>query len=209
MFSHHKLKSTLNQQQKPKKKQICINIDDGDLPFEGQLCQCKKKEIMYRQNLRSLPSHTVTKMTNTNTLMNNMEPFNRSTCILIEQYAEPVLLNSKRQMFRPVCDDQILFVNQRYTHHCRNNNRITIRDNISYRHYYKNFVYVNYLQMLLPGQLKDTLLTSSHGQSGKHSCVPKIMQEIRQRDYFPSVAKHVRKLVREYQTCLKDKRIDN
>ena len=53
------------------------------------------------------------------------------------------------------------------------------------------------------------LLQSLHGTAGKHPGISKLMQEIRQKYYFPSIAPYVRNWVRDCEICIHDKRINN
>ena len=92
-------------------------------------------------------------------------------------------------------------------HYSRNKNRIIIKDDILYRQYYNEIGEVSHLQVLLPGQFLKALLQSLHGTAGKHPGVSKMMQEIRQKYYFPSVATYVRNWVRDCEICIQDKRI--
>ena len=94
-------------------------------------------------------------------------------------------------------------------HYSRNKKRIVIKDNILYRQYYNNIGEVSHLQVLLPGQLLKVLLQSLHGTAGKHPRISKMMQEIRQKYYFPSIATYVRNWVRDCEICIQDKRINN
>ena len=61
----------------------------------------------------------------------------------------------------------------------------------------------------MPGQLLKVLLQSLHGTAGKHPGISKMMQEIRQKYYFPSIATYVRNWVRACEICIQDKRINN
>ena len=138
-----------------------------------------------------------------------MDPFNKVPHILTEQDADPVLLNFKRQMHGLPFDEQILALNPRYIHYCRNKKHNRIEIDILYRQYYNDVVDINELQVLFPVQLKDTLRKSLHGQAGKHPGISKMMQEYRQKNYFPSIANHVRKWAKKSQTSVQYKRIDN
>ena len=53
------------------------------------------------------------------------------------------------------------------------------------------------------------LLQSLHGTAGKHPGISKIMQEIRQKYYFPSIATYVKNWVRYREICIQDKRINS
>ena len=111
--------------------------------------------------------------------MRNMEPFNKVHSIIIEQDADPVTFNFKRQMFKLTFDEKILAANARCIHYCRNKVRIIIKDDKLYRQYYNNVGDISQLQVLLTLQLKDTLLNSIYGQVGKHPRISKMMPEFR------------------------------
>ena len=63
------------------------------------------------------------------------------------------------------------------------------------------------LQVLLPGQLLKVLLQPLRGTAaGEHPGISKMMQEIRQKYYFPSSATYVRNWVSDCEICIQDKR---
>ena len=80
--------------------------------------------------------------------------------------------------------EQILATIPRYTQDCRNKTPFMIKHDIFYSQYYNDVGYISHLLASLPVQLKDTLLNSLHGQTGKHPDISKMMQEIRQKNYF-------------------------
>ena len=129
--------------------------------------------------------------------------------ILIEQDSDPTLLNFKREMLGLPIHEEILLNDARYMHYSRNKKRIIIKDDILYRKYYNDIGEVRHLQVLLPGQLFKVLLQSLHGTAGKHPGISKMMQEIRQKYYFPSIATYVRNWVRDCEICIQDKGINN
>ena len=106
-------------------------------------------------------------------------------------------------------DEQILTNDARYMHYSRNKTSIIIKDDILYRQYYNDIGQVSHLQVLLPGQLLKVLLQSLHGTAGKHPGISKMMPEIRQKFYFPSIATYFRNWVRGCEICIQDKRINN
>ena len=97
----------------------------------------------------------------------------------------------------------------RYMHFSRNKKRIIIKDDILCRQYYNDLDEVSHLQVLLPEQLLKVLLQSIHGTAGKHPGISKMMQELRQKRYIPSIATNVRNWVRDYEICIQDKRKNN
>ena len=139
----------------------------------------------------------------------NIALLTKPSRILIEQDSDPTLLNFKREMLGLPFDEQILLNDARYMHYSRNKKRIIIKDDILYRQYYNDIGEVSHLQLLLPGQLLKVLLQSLHGTAGKHPGISKMMQEICQKYYFPSIAPYVRNWVRDCEICIHDKRINN
>ena len=139
----------------------------------------------------------------------NIAQLMKPSRILIEQDSDSTLLNFKREMLGLPFDEQILLNGARYMHYSRNKKRTIIKDDILYRQYYNDIGEVSHLQVLLLGQLLKVLLQSIHGIAGKHPGISKMMQEIRQKYYFPSIATYVRNWVRDYEICIQDKRINN
>ena len=139
----------------------------------------------------------------------NIAQLTKPSRILIEQDSDLTLLNFKCEMLGLPFDEQILLNDARYMHYSRNKKRIIIKDDILYRQYYNDIGEVSHLQVLLPGQILKVLLQSLHGTAGKHPGISKMMQEIRQKYYFPSIATYVRNWVRDCEICIQDKRINN
>ena len=139
----------------------------------------------------------------------NIAQITKPSRTLIEQDSDPTLLNFKRKMLGLPFDQQIFLNEARYMHYSRNKKRIIIKDDILHRQYYDDIGEVSHLQVLLPGQLLKVLLQSLNGTAGKHPGISKMMQEIRQKYYFPSIATYVRNWVRDCEICIQDKRINN
>ena len=139
----------------------------------------------------------------------NIAQLTKPSRILIEQDSDPLLLNFKREMLGLLFDEQILLNDARYMHYSRNKKRFIIKDDIHCRQYYNDLGEVTHLQVLLPGQLLKVLLQSLYDTGGKHPRISKMMQEIRQKYYFPSIATYVRNWVRDCEICIQDKRINN
>ena len=139
----------------------------------------------------------------------NIAHLTKPSRILIEQDSDPTLLNFKREMLGLPFDEQILLKDARYMHYSRNKKRIIIKDDILYRQYYNDIGEVSHLQVLLPVQLLRVLLQSLHGTAGKHPGISNMMQEIRQKYYFPSIATYVRNWDRDCEICIQDKRRNN
>ena len=103
-------------------------------------------------------------------------------------------------------DELLLLSDARYMHYSRNKNRIIIKHDILCRQNYNDIGEISHLQVLLPGQLLQVLLQSLPGTSGKYPGISKLMQEIRQKYYFPSITTYVRNWARDCEICIQDKR---
>ena len=139
----------------------------------------------------------------------NIAQLTKPSRILIEQDSDPTLLNFKREMLGLPVDEQILLNDARYMHYSRNKKRIIIRDDIFCRQNCNDLGEVSHLQVLLPGQLLKVLLQSLHGTAGKHPVISKMMQEIRQKYYFLSIATYIQNWVRDCERYIQDKRVSN
>ena len=104
----------------------------------------------------------------TNTVMQNMEPFNKVARLLNGQNADAVLLIFKWQIHGLPFDEETLATDHRYTHYCRGKKRSVIEDHILYTQYYNDAGDVSYLQVFSTVQLKDIVPNWLLDQAGKH-----------------------------------------
>ena len=105
--------------------------------------------------------------------------------------------------------EEILQQDIRYKYYLNNIDRIFLKDEIVTRQYYDETGQVKYHQILLPKHLLKELLQAIHGTAHRHPGISKMLQEIRQKYYYPGIAKHVKKWVEGCETCAKDKRVPN
>ena len=77
------------------------------------------------------------------------------------------------------------------------------------RQYYDETGQIKYHQILLPKHLLKELLQAIHGTAHRHPGISKMLQEIRQKYYYPGIAKYVKKWVEGCETCARDKRVPN
>ena len=122
----------------------------------------------------------------------NIVQLTKPSRALIEQESDPTLLNFTREMLGLPFDEQFFLNDARNMHYSRNKKRIIIKDDILYRQYYNDIGEVRHLQVLVPGQILKVFLQLLHVTAGKHPGISKMMQEIRQKYYFPSFATYVR-----------------
>ena len=106
-------------------------------------------------------------------------------------------------------DERISLNDARYMHYSRNKRRNFIKHYNLCRQYFNDLGEVRHLQVFLPGHLLKLLLQSIHRTAGKHPGNSKIMREIRQKNYFPSIATYVRNWVLDCEICIQDKRIND
>ena len=77
------------------------------------------------------------------------------------------------------------------------------------RQYYDETGQIKYHQILLPKHLVQEILQAIHGTAHRHPGISKMSQEIRQKYYYPGIAKYVKNWVEGCETCAKDKRVPN
>ena len=129
--------------------------------------------------------------------------------IIIEQSKDAVLQQLKAKLLHEDYSENILQQDARYRHYANNLERIVLKDEILTRQYFDETGNVKYHQILLPQHLLRELLQYLHGTAHKHPGILKMLQEIRQRYYYPNMAKHVKKWVEGCEQCARDKRVPN
>ena len=129
--------------------------------------------------------------------------------IIIEQSKDAVLQQLKAKLLHEEYSENLLQQDARYRHYANNLERIVLKDEILTRQYFDETGNVKYYQLLLPQHLLPELLQSLHGTADKQPGISKMLQEIQQRYYYPSMAKHVKKWVEGCEECARDKRVPN
>ena len=129
--------------------------------------------------------------------------------IIIEQSKDAVLQQLKAKLLHEDYSENLLQKDARYRHYANNLERIAVKDEILTRQYFDETGYVKYHQILLPQHLLQELLQSLHGTAHKHPRISKTLQAIRQRYYYPSMAKHAKTWVDWCEQCARDKRVSN
>ena len=133
----------------------------------------------------------------------------RTNQILLEQSKDPILLQLKAKIQKEEYSEEILQQDIRYKYYLNNIDRIVLKDEIVTRQYYDETGQIKYHQILLPKHLVQELLQAIHGTAHRHPGISKMLQEIRQKYYYPGIAKYVKKWVEGCETCAKDKRVPN
>ena len=133
---------------------------------------------------------------------------NRTT-LAIEQQNDVILHHLRLKLQKEIYSETILQQDPRYRHYCSQIDRLSVQDDIVIRDYYDETGNVQYRQALLPKHLVSELLQSLHGSANKHPGISKMLYEIRQKYYYPGIAKIVKKWVLGCETCIKNKRTTN
>ena len=142
-------------------------------------------------------------------ITNFTQKLRRTNQILLEQSKDPILLQLKAKIQNEEYSEEILQQDIRYKHYLNNLDRIVLKDEIVTRKYYDETGQIKHHQILLPKHLLKELLQAIHGTAHKHPGISKMLQEIRQKYYYPGIAKCVKKWVEGCETCARDKRVPN
>ena len=142
-------------------------------------------------------------------ITNFTQKLRRTNQILLEQSKDPILLHLKAKIQNEEYSEEILQQDIRYKHYLNNLDRIVLKDEIVTRQYYDETGQIKYHQILLPKRLLKELLQAIHGTAHRHPGISKMLQEIRQKYYYPGIAKYVKKWVEGCETCARDKRVPN
>ena len=113
--------------------------------------------------------------------------------IILEQSKDAVVQQLKAKLLHEEYSENLLQQDARYRHYANNLERIVLKDEILTRQNFDETGNVKYHQILLPQHSLQELLQSFDGTAHKHPGISKMLQEYRQRYYYPSMAKHVKK----------------
>ena len=170
-----------------------------------------RKEAIKRNP--AIDEHTVaiqTLSTNLVKLQHDIQVRLRTTNqIIIEQSKDTMLQQLKAKLLHEDYSESLLQQDARYRHYTNNLERIVIKDEILTRQYFDETGNVKYHQIQLPQHLLQELLLPLHGTAHKHPGISKMLQEIRQKFYYPSMANDVEKKVEGCEQCARDKRVPN
>ena len=187
-----------------------IFYTDDNEETEEQIWQRKKDARSNPTN--QLPDITLGKLSAHTTVFSHQTTLQRlsnPTTMAIEQQNDVVLHQLRLKLQKEEYSETILQQDSRYRHYCSQIDRLSVQDDVVLRDYYDETGSVQYRQALLPKHLVSELLQSLHGTAHKHPGISKMLCEIRQKYYYPGIAKIVKKWVQGCETCIKDKRIKN
>ena len=189
-------------------EQIFYTEDDDET--EEQILQRKKNARDHPAN--QLPDISFEKFTTHKSdyhKLTTIQKLSYINAIAVEQNNDVILQQLRLKILKENYSETILMQDHRYQHYCRQMDRLSVTDEIITRQYFDETGSVKYNQVLLPKHLVTDLLESLHGKANKHPGTSKMLIEIRQKYYYPGIAKIVKKWVQGCETCIKDKRIPN
>ena len=170
-----------------------------------------RKEAIRKNSITDEPTVTIQTLS-TNLVKQHTDiqvQLRKTNQIIIEQSKDAVLQQLKAKLLHEEYSENLLHQDARNRHYANNLDRIVLKDEILTRQNFDETGNVKYHQILLPQHLLQELLKSLHGTAHKHPGISKMLQEIRQRYYYPSMAKHVKKWVEGCEQCARDKRVPN
>ena len=135
--------------------------------------------------------------------------FKDNAKIRLEQNNDEILRNLRAKIEGELYDETQFTQDYRYKHYLQNIMRIEIKQDVLTRRYYNDTGMITHYQILLPKQLLDEFLHALHGHNANHPGITKMIQEARQKYYYPCIAKYIRNWVTKCQMCIQNKRINN
>ena len=168
-------------------EQIFYTEDDDET--EEQILQRKKDAGEHPTN--QLPDISFGKFTTHKSdyhKLSTLQKLSYTNSIAVEQNNDVILQQLRLKLLKESYSETILLQDTRYQHYCR---RLSVSDGFITRQYFDETGSVKYNQVLLPKHLVQELLESLHGKANKHPGISKMLKEIRQKLYYPGIAKIV------------------
>ena len=126
-----------------------------------------------------------------------------------QQDRDKVLRNYKLRLLKEPYDEHLIATDHRALQYTAQESRIILKDGLLYRQYFGETGAVKYLQVLLPEQLVDSFIEAHHGSHDKHPGITKVIQQCREKSYYPGLAAKIAKHINQCMKCMQTKRTDN
>ena len=98
---------------------------------------------------------------------------------------------------------------QRALKYTAQGSRIVLKDGPQYRQYYSETGTVKYLEVLLPDHLVTSFIEAHHGMHDKHPGTTKMIQQSREKSYFPGLAARIARHKNQCMKCVQTKQTDH
>ena len=173
-----------------------IFFTDDDEETEEQIWQRKKDARSHPANQE--PDISLEKLSIHNGVSSQQTTLQRlsnTTTMAIEQQNDVILQQIRLKLQKEDYSETILQQDSRYRLYCSQFDRLSVQEDIVIRDYYDETGNIQYRQALLPKHLVPKVLQSLHGTAIKHQGNSKMLYEIRQKYYYPGIAKIVKKWV--------------
>ena len=125
-----------------------------------------------------------------------------------QQDKDNVLRNYKLRLLKEPYNEQLLASDPRAARYIAQDSRIILKDGLLYRQYFDNAGKAKFLQILLPEHLIDSFILAHHGQGNKHPGIAKVIQQCREKYYYPGMAARIAHHISRCTECMQTKRID-
>ena len=126
-----------------------------------------------------------------------------------QQDRDNVLRNYKLRLLKEPYDEHLMATVHRTLQYTAQESRIILKDGLLYRQYFGETGAVKYLQVLLPEQLVESFIEANHGSHDKHPGKTKVIQQCREKYYYPGLAAKIAKHINQCMKCMQTKRTDN
>ena len=127
--------------------------------------------------------------------------------IRVEQDVDLVLKNMKLKIVGQPHDEVLMMTDSRYKNYTANEDRINLEDGLLFRKFLETGS-VKYHQILIRKHIINEVLSSIHGEVGKHSGISKTTIVYREKYYFPKMEQIIREWVMSCAQCIRESRID-
>ena len=125
-----------------------------------------------------------------------------------QQDKDNVLRNYKLRLLKEPYNEQLLASDHRAARYIAQDSRIILKDGLLYRQYYDHAGKVKFLQILLPEHLIESFILAHHGQAGKHPGLAKVIQQCREKYYYPGRSVRIAHHISRCTECMQTKRTD-
>ena len=103
-----------------------------------------------------------------NTTSYYMNGIKANARIRVKQDVDLVLRNMKLKILGQPHDEVLIMTDSRYKNYKANEDRVVLKDGLLFRNYFGETGSVKYYQILIPKQIVNDVLSSLHGEFGKH-----------------------------------------
>ena len=144
-----------------------------------------------------------------NTTSCSMNGIKANARIRVKQDVDLVMKNIKLIILGQPHDEVILVTDSWYQIYKTNENRIILKDGLLFRKNFGETGVVKYKKILIPKQLVNKILSSLHGEFGRHPEIAKTKIAYREKYCFPKKAQLIREWVMSCEQGIRESRIDH